>query len=290
MSDVLVDQGNEEPAAGPKPEQVAAEPHLGWALAGMSAGAGVIHIAMTPIHAASAWQESLGFAAAGWFQLVTAGIVLANRGSKRFYQVVALANLAFIGVWLYSRTVGLPFGETPNVAEQVGAIDAACVALQVGVIIIAARLILAPEKRSVGRLAPALCAVAALGLATTVITSPNAANHSHGNQPTGIDALAIQVDGPKAWDLDLAIRWDLPDRGASYRTTLHNGVMTYVKDSDKPVGLTLTVPAAALFALAGGNIDAARSNGLTTRGDESQLASLFSVLRPGNPGFNIVEP
>src|SRR6185312_11245581 len=65
------------------------------------------------------------------------------------------------------------------------------------------------------------------------------------------DALAIQVDGPKAWDLDLAIRWDLPDHGASYRTTLHNGVMTYVKDSDKPAGLTLTVPAAALSALAG---------------------------------------
>ena len=104
------------------------------------------------------------------------------------------------------------------------------------------------------------------------------------------DALAIQVNGPKAWDLDLAIRWDLPDHGASYRTTLHNGVMTYVKDSDKPVSLTLTVPAAALIALAQGNLDAARSNGLTASGDESQLASLFSVLQPGDPGFNIVEP
>ena len=104
------------------------------------------------------------------------------------------------------------------------------------------------------------------------------------------DALAIQVDGPKAWDLDLAIRWDLPDRGASYRTTLHNGVLTHVKDSDKPVGLTLTIPAPALSALARGNLDAARSNGLTTGGEESQLASLFSVLQPGDPGFNIVEP
>ncbi len=104
------------------------------------------------------------------------------------------------------------------------------------------------------------------------------------------DALAIQVDGPKAWDLDLAIRWDLPDHGASYRTTLHNGVMTSVKDSDKPVSLTLTVPAAALIALAQGNLDAARSNGLTASGDQSQLASLFSVLQPGDPGFNIVEP
>jgi len=104
------------------------------------------------------------------------------------------------------------------------------------------------------------------------------------------DALAIQVNGPKAWDLDLAIRWDLPDHGVSYRTTLHNGVLTYVKDSDKPAGLTLTVPAAALIALAGGNMDAARSSGLTMDGDQGQLASLFSVLQPGDPNFNIVEP
>lgn len=195
MSDVHVDQGND--ASVPTPGQAPAEPHLGWALAGLSAGAGVVHIAMTPIHAGSAWQEALGFAAAGWFQLVTAGIVLANRGGRRFYELVAVANAAFIGVWIYSRTLGLPFGETPNVAESVGAIDTVCVLLQAGVILIALRLILAPEKRSVGRLAPAMCAVAALGLATVVITSPDAANHSHNGakaEPTGIDALRIEVD------------------------------------------------------------------------------------------------
>jgi len=198
VSDVDVNHGDDLRAPAPPPGQAPAEPHLGWALAGLSAGAGVIHIAMTPIHAGSAWQEALGFAAAGWFQLVTAGVVLANRGGRRFYELVALANVAFIGVWIYSRTVGLPFGETPNVAEPAGAIDTVCVLLQVGVILVALRLILAPEKRSVGRLAPAMCAVAALGLATVVITSPDAANHSHGAvaaaAPTGIDALRIEVD------------------------------------------------------------------------------------------------
>jgi alkyl sulfatase BDS1-like metallo-beta-lactamase superfamily hydrolase len=104
------------------------------------------------------------------------------------------------------------------------------------------------------------------------------------------DALAIQVNGPEAWDLDLAIRWDLPDHGTSYRTTLHNGVLTYVKDSNNPVSLILTVPAAALIALAIGNLNAVRGNGLTTEGDERQLTSLFSVLQPGDRGFNIVEP
>jgi Alkyl sulfatase C-terminal len=64
----------------------------------------------------------------------------------------------------------------------------------------------------------------------------------------------------------------------------------YVEDSDKPVSLTLTVPAVGLIALATGNLDAARRNGLTTEGDERQLTSLFSVLQPGDRGFNIVEP
>jgi alkyl sulfatase BDS1-like metallo-beta-lactamase superfamily hydrolase len=113
---------------------------------------------------------------------------------------------------------------------------------------------------------------------------------SHLSPEMLFDALAIQVNGPAAWDLDLAIRWDLPDHGASYRTTLRNGVLTYVKDSDKPVALTLTAPAAALIAVAQGNIDTARRNGLTTDGDESQLTSLFGVLQPGNPNFNIIEP
>jgi Alkyl sulfatase C-terminal len=66
--------------------------------------------------------------------------------------------------------------------------------------------------------------------------------------------------------------------------------MTYVKNSGKQVSLTLTAPAPALIDLAQGNLDAARTNGLTTDGDESQLAALFGALQPGDPNFNIVEP
>jgi alkyl sulfatase BDS1-like metallo-beta-lactamase superfamily hydrolase len=82
----------------------------------------------------------------------------------------------------------------------------------------------------------------------------------------------------------------LPDHGASYRTTLRNGVLTYVKDSENPVELTLTVPVAALIAIADGNLDAARNSGLTSEGDEGQLAALFGALQPDDPNFNIVLP
>jgi linear primary-alkylsulfatase len=122
----------------------------------------------------------------------------------------------------------------------------------------------------------------------TVTASPDIVAHL--SPEMLFDALAVQVDGPQAWDLDLAIGWNLTDHGASYRTTLRNGVLTYVKNSDKPVGLTLTVPGAALIALAGGNLDAARSAGLKADGDDSQLSSLFGALQPGDPDFTIVLP
>src|SRR3954464_7357098 len=67
----------------------------------------------------------------------------------------------------------------------------------------------------------------------TVTASPDIMSHL--SPEMLFDALAVQVDGPQAWDLDLPIGWTLPDHGTSYRMTLHNGVLTYVKNSDKPV-------------------------------------------------------
>jgi len=37
-------------------------------------------------------------------------------------------------------------------------------------------------------------------------------------------------------------------------------------------------------------MDAARACGLTADGDESQLTTLFDVLQPGDPDFDIVLP
>jgi alkyl sulfatase BDS1-like metallo-beta-lactamase superfamily hydrolase len=45
-----------------------------------------------------------------------------------------------------------------------------------------------------------------------------------------------------------------------------------------------------VYALAQGDVAAARRGGLAVNGDQSQLASLFSVLQAGDPDFNIIEP
>jgi len=104
------------------------------------------------------------------------------------------------------------------------------------------------------------------------------------------DAVAIQVNGPAAWDLDLAARWVFPDHDATYRTTLRNGVFSYVRGGSGDVILTLTVPRPALAALAAGDPGAALAAGLALDGDTTALQQVFGVLQPGDPDFNIIEP
>ncbi|MBD3943345.1 MBL fold metallo-hydrolase [Microbacterium sp. NEAU-LLC] len=102
------------------------------------------------------------------------------------------------------------------------------------------------------------------------------------------DAVAIQVDGPKAWDLSLAIDVTLSDLGRSFHVSLGNGVLVYVErepDESTPLALTLTKP--RLIRLAGGDTE---SEGIEVRGDIAVLKQLLSVLDPGDPNFNIVTP
>ncbi len=198
--------------------------HLGWVVAGCSAAAGVIHLAMVPSHAGGDLLDPLGFAVVGWFQLVVAGLVLADRAGRTVYRATIVGNLAVTGLWLWSRTVGLPVGEHAGVVEDVSVVDGTAVALQAVAIVVAARILLAPARLAVGRLAPALLAVAALGLATTVLTSSDAAEHGghdhdaaggHDHGTAEVDAHAAfmaDVDAARCdTDLNIGAYWDEAD-------------------------------------------------------------------------------
>ncbi|WP_374008062.1 alkyl/aryl-sulfatase [Leifsonia sp. LS-T14] len=104
------------------------------------------------------------------------------------------------------------------------------------------------------------------------------------------DAVAVQIDGPRAWDLDLAARWVFPDRGETYRSTLRNGVFSAIRDGKGEVTLTVTVPDSALGPLASGQVEKAVAAGLRLEGDAAELQRVLGVLQPGDPGFAIIEP
>ena len=103
------------------------------------------------------------------------------------------------------------------------------------------------------------------------------------------DVLAISVNGPRAWDLDLAI--DVTFGGQdNYRLTLRNGVLVYrkVPADESTAHATLRLDSKLrLISLLGGDVD---SPGLQITGDAAALESLTSVLDQPDPAFDIVTP
>jgi hypothetical protein len=102
------------------------------------------------------------------------------------------------------------------------------------------------------------------------------------------DSLAIAVNGPRAWDLNLVIDVTLRDLNENYRLTLRNGVLTHTaRAADQTAGATVTSTKARLLQLLGGDV---ASPGLEISGDESILDALLGVLETGDPSFNIITP
>ncbi|QKT06927.1 MBL fold metallo-hydrolase [Gordonia sp. X0973] len=104
-----------------------------------------------------------------------------------------------------------------------------------------------------------------------------------------LDAVAIQIDATRVWDLDLTMRWVFGD--SRFLTRLHNGVL--LRDEDDPrtnAVATVTVPDGVLPYLVTGDIPGAQQAGLTVDGDVSALGQVFGALQRPDPDFAIVTP
>ncbi|OBH60046.1 alkyl sulfatase [Mycobacterium sp. E2479] len=104
------------------------------------------------------------------------------------------------------------------------------------------------------------------------------------------DGLAIRVNGPRSWDLDIAIDISFADTAANYRLTLRNGVLVHRKVAPDPSTAAVTVVLdnkIRFFAVAMGDFN---SPGLELSGDQAALQDLLRVLDGPDPNFNIVTP
>ncbi|WP_454042713.1 alkyl/aryl-sulfatase [Cellulosimicrobium sp. Marseille-Q8652] len=107
------------------------------------------------------------------------------------------------------------------------------------------------------------------------------------------DAIAVQVDGPRAWDERLTIDVVLTDTDERYRLRLANGVLSYSGAPQRGTAdLTLTTTRRTLPAIALGALspDQLAEAGIRTEGDVSALARLGALLQPGDKDFAIVTP
>jgi alkyl sulfatase BDS1-like metallo-beta-lactamase superfamily hydrolase len=104
------------------------------------------------------------------------------------------------------------------------------------------------------------------------------------------DGLAIRVNGPRSWDLDIAIDVAFADTAVNYRLTLRNGVLVRRTAAPDPSTATVTVRLnnkIRLLAVAMGDFN---SPGLELSGDQAALQTLLNVLDGPDPNFNIVTP
>ncbi|WP_255622070.1 alkyl/aryl-sulfatase [Pseudonocardia sp. DSM 110487] len=102
------------------------------------------------------------------------------------------------------------------------------------------------------------------------------------------DSLAISVNGPRAWGLDLSLDVTFTDIDTNYRLTLRNGVLVHrERPADNTADMTLTLTTSRMLGLLGGDTT---SPGADIAGDEKVLESLLDVLERGNPSFNIMTP
>jgi alkyl sulfatase BDS1-like metallo-beta-lactamase superfamily hydrolase len=104
------------------------------------------------------------------------------------------------------------------------------------------------------------------------------------------DGLAISVNGPRAWDLDIAIDVTLADRDTNYRLALRNGVLVQRRVSAVPATASVTIKldnAFRLLTLVAGDFS---SPGVEISGDQAALQQFLGVIERPDPSFNIITP
>ena len=110
--------------------------------------------------------------------------------------------------------------------------------------------------------------------------------------PQLLDAIAIRINGPAAWDEALTMDWRFTDLGETHRATLAHGVLTHRLVGDaagsdrRPADLTLTLAKTQMLGvLFGAGLD-----GIGTEGDLGVIGRLLAVVEFPDPKFPIVTP
>ncbi|MFW0787764.1 alkyl sulfatase dimerization domain-containing protein [Gordonia sp. CPCC 206044] len=107
------------------------------------------------------------------------------------------------------------------------------------------------------------------------------------------DAIAIQIDGPRAWDEKFSIDIVITDADTRYRIRVQNGALSYsaaAQSGEADVTLSTTRRALPTIATGALTAEALSAAGIELTGDTSVLGRLAALLDPGDKDFSIVTP
>jgi alkyl sulfatase BDS1-like metallo-beta-lactamase superfamily hydrolase len=109
-----------------------------------------------------------------------------------------------------------------------------------------------------------------------------------------LDALAVQIDGPRAGERRITMQWRFTDTGEDHSLMLRHGVLTHRRGAPAgTVDATITTQRSALNEVIAGSmsVEAITSTGrLTIDGNQATLDELLALLDPPDPNFAIVTP
>jgi hypothetical protein len=170
-------------------------------------GAGAIHLAAAGIHAEYPSLARI-FVILGAAQVIT-GLVLALGGGRPAAAVVAVVNIAAVGGWTLTRTVGISWVQGLEDSERPQFADTVCAALSAIALVLAVIVLLRGARQAprVGLVAPGamvgVVSVAAMLTGATHVHSHDEARHAHDEAaaaaPPGADAGHVEAVDPSTW-------------------------------------------------------------------------------------------
>jgi len=111
----------------------------------LSVAAGYIHVLYVPSHWQDWWAYGAFFLATGIFQTIYA-VVVVRWPTAMVAMAGIVSNLAIVGMYFWSRTIGIPMGPHVHVKERVGTVDLATTAAEI-VLVGALLLLVTPRER-----------------------------------------------------------------------------------------------------------------------------------------------
>jgi alkyl sulfatase BDS1-like metallo-beta-lactamase superfamily hydrolase len=108
-----------------------------------------------------------------------------------------------------------------------------------------------------------------------------------------LDAMAIRLNGPRAWDLELRVDWVVTDPDSEHAIAVRNGVLSHRPGRHEPADAALVIERGALDQVLLKTADLAElaeSGRLRVEGDGAKLGELLGLLDEPDPGFPIVTP
>lgn len=195
--------------------------------AALTAGGGVVHLAVAAPHFADSVLLGLGFLTIGWAQLVVSAVLTRRHPSRTATWLSIAVNLTALTAWSLSRTVGLPVGHTGP--EPAALADLVTVAFEVAAAVAAGLVLHRRTARS--WTAPTVAVTLAVGCAIAGSSLAIANIEAHGRPHLGSSQVAH------------GHATEHPDRDrSSLPATGHPTVVETPQPTSEPIGRDRHIP------------------------------------------------